>query len=279
MGTLFRIKLYAETEQQARQAFHAAFARIGQLDAILSDYAPDSELNRLCRAGSAKVSGDLFRVLEASQQLAEASGGAFDVTIGPLTHLWREARKSHQLPSEQQIHAAVARCGFRKLHLEGGMATLTLPGMQLDVGGIAKGDAADQALAVLKQAGITRALVAASGDLAFSDPPPGQLGWKIGIDLSDKPHSGFTDVRELANAAVSSSGNTEQHLDADGKRYSHIIDPATGYGLTRDIRVTVIAPRGIIADGLATAISVLGQEPGLKLLQSYPGSSAIVTVH
>ncbi len=281
MGTLFRIKLYAASEAQAQQAFQAAFARVGQLDDILSDYKPDSELDELADKAvghPALVSDDLFRVLAASQKLADETGGAFDITIGPLTHLWREARRNGHPPDAASVSAAKARCGYRKMHLDPAAHTVEFDeaGMQLDVGAIAKGDAADQALAVLSQHGIKSALVAASGDLAFSDAPPGAQGWTIGIDSLDTAESPFTRVLLLANGAVSTSGASEQHLDSSGVRYSHIIDPATGIGLTRQITVTVVARRGIDSDGFSTAVSVLGGKRGLAFIERQPGASAMI---
>jgi thiamine biosynthesis lipoprotein len=154
--------------------------------------------------------------------------------------------------------------------------TLDQPDMQLDVGGIAKGDAADQALAVLARLGIHNALVAASGDLAFSDPPPGERGWKIGVDSRDRPEADFTSVLELHNAAVSTSGDSEQGLDIDGKRYSHIIDPVTRMGLTSGITVTIVARSGIEADGMSTAVSVLGRKRGETLVKKHEGVRAYI---
>jgi thiamine biosynthesis lipoprotein len=281
MGTLFRIKLYAANQDQAQKAFRAAFARITELDDILSDYKPDSEINRLCRTAvdqPVPVSDDLFHVVTASEKLSEQSEGAFDITVGPLTHLWRQARKAGHIPESEAIAEALSRSGFRKVHLDPAAHTIELDqsGMQLDVGGIAKGYAADEALQVLSRCGIHSALVAASGDLAFSDPPPGQPGWKIGVDSLDSASAPFTKILLLANKAVSTSGPEEQHLDANGKRYSHIIDPRTGMGLTSDITATVIAPNGTEADSLATAVSVLGAERGMKLINRTPGVSAII---
>ncbi|MDQ6707151.1 MAG: FAD:protein FMN transferase [Acidobacteriota bacterium] len=272
MGTLIRIKLYAEDEKRASAAFSVAFERIRQLDEALSDYKADSELNRMCETaagGPVAISGDLFQVLAASQRLAKYSDGAFDVTLGPVIRLWREARKRREVPNAEDLREAGSRCGFRKLHLNARDRTvlLTASGMQLDLGGIAKGYAADQALKCLQSLGIRSALVAVSGDLAFGDAPPGKRGWKIGIDSG---------VLELANAAVSTSGDTEQHLDLNGTRYSHIIDPATGMALTNRILVSVKAPHGVDADGLSTAISVLGCERGRKLAPKYPGAAVVV---
>lgn len=320
MGTLVRIKLFAADEHQARSSFRAAFDRIAQLDAILSDYKPESELNRLCRAPAGRpvaVSEDLFRVLAASQELAVQTGGAFDVTLGPVIRLWRQARKENRLPGAAALQEASTRCGYRKMHLDAQQraATLDEPGMQLDLGGIAKGYAADAALEILRGRGIRSALVAISGDIVCGDPPPGKRGWKIAADpLPEKvsrnrgtvtsatrksrgisvdlparltvpdfltpsePGAGFAPVLELSNAAISTSGDAQQHLDAGGERYSHIIDPATGQGITSGIGVTVIAPRGMQADGLATAVSLLGVERGIKLIDEQPETAALIAV-
>jgi thiamine biosynthesis lipoprotein len=281
MGTLFRIKLYAPNQQRARAAFRAAFDRIAELDRILSDYQPDSELNRLCRSAvkrAVPVSDDLYRVLWAAQQLAEESGGAFDVTQGPVIRLWRQARREGRLPDPAALRAASARSGYRKLHLNPADHTAMLDEaeMQLDLGGIAKGYAADAALEVLDRQGISRALIAASGDLAFSHAPPGEHGWKIGLDLLDRPGAPFSKVLELSDAAVSTSGDTEQYVELNGKRYSHIVDPATGEALTNGFTVSVIARRGITADSLATAVCVLGDARGLVLIEKHPDTAAIV---
>ena len=270
MGTLVKIKLYARDGGQATAAFRASFDRIARLDSTLSDYKADSELNLVCRSAVGRpvqVSRDLFRVLEAAGKLAERSDGAFDVTLGPVIRLWREARQRGRLPDSEALRRAAVRCGYSKLHLDaaGQTVMLDLDGMQLDLGGIAKGYAADAALDEIRRLGIRSALVAMSGDLAFSDAPPGQRGWKIGA-------GGINKVLVLRNCAVSTSGDAEQHLDIDGKRYSHIIDPRTNAGLTGGVVVTIVARRGMEADGLATAVSVLGRERGRKLLRKYPGA-------
>ncbi len=268
MGTLISIKVYAADETQARTAFRAAFNRIAQIDAALSDYSPDSELNRIGREAVGRpvsVSDDLFEVAAAGQRLARETDGAFDITSGALTHLWREARKRQRVPDAGAIEAARAHCGYRKVHVDSTHRTLELdsPDMQLDMGGIAKGYAADQALAAISKLGIRSALVAVSGDLAFSDT------WKIGVDGLDGPML-------LRNAAVSTSGSSEQHLDARGKRYSHIVDPKTGIGLTSSSSVTIVAKHGIDADAAATAVDVLGRDRGLAFLRRRPDLAALI---
>jgi thiamine biosynthesis lipoprotein len=281
MGTMFRIVLYADDAARAHSAIRAAFDRVAELDDKLSDYKPDSELNGAAAAvdHEVKISRDLYTVLSASQSLAERTNGAFDVTLGPLIRLWRTARQTRRLPSQAEISAALDRTGYTRLHLknEGDQPTLRLDvaGMQLDLGAIAKGYAADEGLRVLRQYGIPQALVAASGDIAFGDPPPGKAGW----DTSAETGGPFAAELQLHNAAISTSGDTEQFVEIDGARYSHIVNPATGKGLTTRIGVTVIAKKGIDSDGLSTAASVVAEQSGpeaaLKLLEN-AGARGIV---
>jgi thiamine biosynthesis lipoprotein len=282
MGTLVRITVYAPGELAARDAFRAAFDRIRNLDGILSDYRPDSELNQITKTAvgrAVRVSEELFTVLAASQDLAEATGGAFDITQGPVVRLWREARKTGRAPDPAALHEAASRSGFRTLHLDAKHRTVTVDkdGMALDVGAIGKGYAASEAIEVLGGLGVRSAMVAVSGDLAFSEAPPGQRGWRIGIDTDGASDVRVPGVLELTNAAVSTSGSTEQHVDIDGRRYSHIINPSSGMGLVDDITVTVIAPNGLESDGLDTAVSVLGPARGLALIESRPGAAALIT--
>jgi thiamine biosynthesis lipoprotein len=283
MGTLFRIKLYAASADQAQAAFRSAFARIEALDNMLSDYKPESELKRVTTLAVKRpvvISPDLFHVLIAARQLSEETTGAFDITLGPVIRLWRTARKTGQPPSADALREAGKLCGYAKMKLDSHNRTVQFDqaGMRLDLGAIAKGYAADEALAVLSRAGIRSALVAASGDLAFSDPPPGKKGWTIGIDSFDSAQAPFTKTLLLANAAVSTSGDTEQYLDAGGKHYSHIIDPATDTGVTRRMTVTVVARRGIDADPLATAVDVLGVERGLALIERKTDAAALIVM-
>ena len=150
-----------------------------------------------------------------------------------------------------------------------------MTGMALDVGAIGKGYAASEAIEVLGGLGVSSALVAVSGDLAFSEAPPGQRGWRIAVH-SGEPLPGVPAMLELTNAAVSTSGSSEQHADIDGRRYSHVIDPASRMGLVDDITVTVVARHGLDADGLDTAVSVLGADRGLALIESRPDTAALI---
>jgi thiamine biosynthesis lipoprotein len=280
MGTEFKIVFYATDSGTAQRASNAAFGRIVALDAIMSDYNPGSELMRLCRQAGGppvKVSPDLFRVLSHAQQLARRSNGAFDITVGPIVRLWRDARRRGRLPERDRLDQARRLVGFEnvKLNEKAKTAQLMKAGMLLDLGGIAKGDAADEAIAVLKAQGITSALVGGAGDIAVSAPPPGSAGWVIEVEPIDPKNAADARFFLLRDGAVSTSGDLEQHVEIGGVRYSHIVDPRTGMGLTGRSSVTVVAPDGITADSLATAVSVLGPERGLKLVKSYPGTGVL----
>jgi thiamine biosynthesis lipoprotein len=281
MGSPIKITLYALDEPTANQAAEAAYDRIAELDRVLSDYKADSELSKLsATAGSGErvtVSPDLWTVLQRSQRLAEATEGAFDVTVGPYVRLWRRARRNKEFPAAERLAEARQAVGYKKLRLDPDRHTAQLieAGMRIDLGGIATGYAVDEAMKRLKQHLIDRALIDASGDILASDPPPGEPGWKIGIaplEASGAPSRYLL----LRNLSVTTSGDAFQHVVFDGKRYSHIVDPATGLGLTDQSSVTVIASDCITADSLATAVSVLGPVKGLQLIEATPAAALIV---
>ena len=212
MGALFKVVLYANDEATANRGFHAAFARIQQLDEVMSDYDPESELSRLSQsdpmACGTPVSEDLWRVLTTAQSLSERTKGAFDVTVGPLSKLWRRARRQRKPPSPRRLEAARAAVGYRHLRLGPDRRTVQLlrPDMRLDLGGIAKGYAVDGALTALRNLGLRRALVDGGGDIAAGDPPPGREGWKIAVSSLD-PTAPPTQFLRIANAAVATSGD------------------------------------------------------------------------
>jgi thiamine biosynthesis lipoprotein len=296
MGTEFVVRLFAPSQEDAQQAATAAFDRITELDQRLSDYQEESELSRLSRtAGSGEtvaVSEDLWRLLTASQRISEATSGAFDITVGPYVRLWRRARRSGQMPSKERLDEARAAVGFRFVELqEHNRALLTRPAMRLDLGGIAKGYAADEALRVLRDRGLEQALVAAGGDLAIGDPPPGERGWRVAIapliieeatgdtgqETGDREAQART-VLVLSNCGVSTSGDAFQFVEFDGRRYSHIVDPRTGIGVVGASSATVVAPDSATSDALATALSVLGPVEGIALIETMPKSAAMITI-
>jgi thiamine biosynthesis lipoprotein len=285
MGTTFRIVLYSDTAETAKKAADAAFARVAELDGIMSDYKQTSELMQLCKKFATeigepvKVSDDLFFVLQKAEEMSKKSDGTFDITVGPVVQLWRLARRTQELPDPKEFAAARAKVGYQKVKLDAARKTvqLTTPGMQLDLGGIAKGYAADEALKLLKEKfGISQALVGAYGDIACGDPPPGKEAWSVEI----APIAKSQKIRtvNLANAALSTSGDLEQFVVINGVRYSHIVDPKTGLGLTGQRSVTVIATKGINADSMTKAVSILPSDRAMKLVEDTPGAAAYIVI-
>ncbi len=288
MGTQFSLRIWATPEETAaaKAAADAAFDRIAALERVFSDYQVDSEITLLTTHPPGEkipISADLFQILVKTENLSRETDGAFDITLGPMIRLWRQARKNHRLPTAERIAQARERSGWQKLELdrETPAVTLTALHMQLDFGGIVKGYSADEALAILKQRGFTRSLVAASGDIVVGDPPPGEDAWRIGIRsldavLANDPKHPLTGAAPLANAAISTSGDTQQAVTIDGVRYSHIVDPKTALGLTHRIAVTVIGPDATTTDSLATTVSVLGRERGLAFVEARPGVECLI---
>ena len=294
MSMPVRIVVCAENEAVAKTAAEAAFRRVHELNDIMTDYDSASELMQMCRNGGQSgqpiaVSGDLFRVLQKSRQISIDSGGAFDVTVGPMVRLWRRARRMHRFPEQQLLDEAKTLVGNELWKLDETSQTVTLKRdkMRFDLGGIAKGDIIDQAILTLKDAGITAALVDAGGDLRVYGIPPSdkqtdngkkndsqnKRGWLIGVSAHGK------EVARLVSGdiALASSGDLTQYVKLDGKRYSHIVDPKTGLGLTNQTAVTVFAPDAITADALASTLSILPPEEGLQLLKRYEGTAAMIS--
>lgn len=282
MGVPFRILVYAPDSARAESGAAAAFRRIAELNAIFSDYDPESEISRLCHETPVgvpvRVSAELWFILERSQALARQTHGAFDVTVGPWVQLWRRARRLRELPPAHLLEAARARVGWEKLRLDPGTRSIVFlaPDMRLDFGAIAKGYAADEALRVLRAQGLDRALIGAAGDITAGEAPPDRPGWRVefgSIDITNAPPARSVWLR---NAALATSGDVFQRLEIEGTRYSHIVDPRTGIGLTDHSLVTVLAPDGVTADSLATAVSVLGTKEGLALIERTPGTAALI---
>lgn len=277
MGVEWVVTVHAATAAAGDAAIAAALDEVGRLDAILSDYRPESELSRLSAAAPTPrpvaVGDDLWDVLTRAVAVRDASDGAFDPTVGPLTTLWRQARKTGQLPTPRKLAAALAATGPGTLRLveEPRGVALLRPGMRLDLGGIGMGFAIDRVLALLRSRGVAAALVDASGDVGASAPPPGDDGWRIAVD----PIPGSTAVGTqrvlLARAAVTTSGDARQAVSIGGRRYSHVVDPRTGLGIDGPAACTVIAPDATAADALATAANVLGPVRGRTLLENQAG--------
>ncbi len=268
MGTLFKIACHHPDEKLIAQATAAAFAEAEKINATASDYIADSELLSLSKnpPGTAiRVSPILFSLLAEAHSYAEKTDGLFDPTIGPLTKLWRESRRRKSLPDPETLAKARTATGYKNLLLDPEESTVTfaVPNMRLDLGGIAKGQTADRMLGILKNYGIPSSSITAGGDVRVGDPPPGEKGWKIGVRDFDKLHDSQSLV--LANCAISTSGDLQQFVEIDGVRYAHIIDPATGLGITHRAAATIIAPTAAMSDALDAACCIASSEVAEKL--------------
>lgn len=271
MATTFRISLYAESKARAEKAVDAAFRRIASLNAVYSDYEPNSELMQLCNAGPDKpfkASEELLSLIARGSEIAGETDGAYDLTAGNLTRLWRRSRRMRELPPEDRLRQALQATDWRSVEVDPEKMTIILkkPGMLLDLGGIAKGRAADEALRILKEHGIEKALVTAGGDMAVGAPPPGEDAWEVKLRVSTPvgAEEKLETVR-VKSCGVSTSGDLYQFVEIDGVRYSHIVSPKTGLGLKEGIACTVIAPDCTTSDALATAMCVLGEEKGREV--------------
>ncbi len=275
MGVEAKVTVVAPDEATALDAARAAFARLNELEQVMSDYRDDSEVMRLSRTHdeAVSVSDDLLLVLGTAQDIRVRTDGAFDVTLGPLTLLWREARRSGDVPDQASIDAARARCGGDSVLVDpaGHTVTLRKPEMRLDLGGIGKGFAAEQAIETLRTHDCPSALVAIAGDIAAGDAPPGSRGWTVATADGDS--------LLLANASVSTSGDAEQFINIGGVRYSHVLDHTMGMGSTLHLEATVIGPSGAVVDALASALVVLQPDEGLAIMRSFCGYEARIVEH
>ncbi len=289
MAVPVRIVLHSQDAKEAKAAAEAGFQTFARLNAVMSDYDAESELSRLgsttndiqtasspfdamLGAGPIQVgfhaSDDLFSVLQSAKHFSDISNGAFDVTVGPLTRLWRRAKRQRKLPEPFLLEQAKKRVGNQHWELDEATKTVILKqqGMRFDLGGIAKGYAIDRAFDTITALGFDSVLVDAGGDFRLGKAPLG--GWNIDIDgqtVTEFQH------QTLENVAMATSGDSRRFVLIDGVRYSHIIDPQTGLGLTQSSTVRVLAPTATEADALASALSVMKPEQGQKLLATQKG--------
>ena len=260
MAMPVRVTVWATDLQQARSAGHAAFDRISQLVSTLSNYRPDSELNQLVADQGREfstdpqiVSKDLFSVLVYAGKIHHSTDGAIDPTAGPVIELWKSARAEKVVPTQSAIKSAMQNVGFDniKIDLTNQKVKVLRSGLQLDFGALAKGYIVDQAILEIAKAGIESACIEAGGDFVISDAPPGTEGWLIEVPLMG--------TKCLKNCGVSVSGDTMQFAEIDSVRYSHVVDPRTGYALTNRMMALVIAPTAMQSDALATAACVMDE--------------------
>ena len=272
MGAPFTIIFYSNDSIQAASIAKRCFALVDSFNFIFSDYIDSSELSKLSKSAGVNslpvsLSPAMYDILIQSKKAFELSEGTFDITMGPLSKLWRKARRQHQFPADSTVKRIRNLIGFDKLVFDTLQKTirLTQEGMQLDLGGIAQGYVAQKVINFLHSQGVNNALVNASGDIVVSGAPINKDGWVVGVNIPEKTAELLNQKLLLKNRAITTSGDAYQYIEKDGIRYSHIINPASGYGVTFQRNVTVIAADGTTADWLATACSILSLKKAKKL--------------
>jgi len=287
MGTFARIVVMAPDEATGQACIRKAFEAQKQVDQLMSYHRDDSELARInaqAYVRPVKIHAQTLAVLQKALEISARSQGAFDVTVGPRLDLEKRAAEANTPPSAQAIQEALAKVGWDKLLLDPNESTIrfTVPGMRIDLGGIAKGFAIDQSIRALQAHGALGAMVDIGGDIrCFGQAPPGKQHWAIGLQdpqvaADDTDAQRIVLILKLTDLAITTSGHYRRFTVIDGKKTSHIIDPHTGQGSDKLSSVTIMAPDAITADALATAVSVLGQEEGLALIEQTPQVEAIV---
>lgn len=266
MGTLVEITVIPANEKAIREAFEA----LKKVDALMSTYKEDSEISILNREGKAQVSEETLEVIEDAIKFSNLTDGAFDITCRPLINLWKKAKKEEKVPTEEEIEEAISLVGYQRIILEGNQIRLEKKGMQIDLGGIAKGYAVDKAIEALKKNNIKRALVNAGGDLYALGTDRQGKKWQIGVQ-DPREEDKIIDIIKVKDRAVATSGDYRRYFTLEGKRFSHIVNPKTGLTV-QDVpmSVTIVGPGATTTDALSTGVFVLGPEEGMKLIESLP---------
>ena len=281
MGTLATVTLgaaYADRIEPVTAQVRGIFDR---LERELSTYRPDSAICLLSeKAGVAPraISDDTYRVLSLGQHFGDLSGGAFDITVAPLVRLWGFGKTSAppDFPSAETIREQLKLVDYRRLVLKDGTAFLPRKGMAVDLGGIAKGYAVDRAFDYCRSAGIKDFLIDLSGNMRVSGRPQWGEDWQIGVrDPFDRSRL-IGKVTLPSGMALATSGSYERYVEIGGQRYSHIIDPRTGYPVTGTAGVTILCGDATTADGLSTSFFVVGLKGTARLLQKTPGAEVLI---
>lgn len=270
LGTVIEIKVIDADPQKAKKALEDSFNEISRIEKLMSHFNPNSALSQLNRQGYSEDK-ELCALMAKAIEISKFTDGGFDVTVGPLINLWDFKAKVPRVPSPQQVKQAQANTGYKNINIDSNKNRIVIKkGIDIDLGGIAKGYAVDQAIDVLEKEGIRTALVNAGGDIRAI----GNKDWYIG--LKDPRSEGILAGIKVKNKAVVTSGDYERYFMKNGKRYHHILNPRTGYPAEECQSVTIIAPTATAAVALAKGIFVAGPEKGLAMITSWPGCEVII---
>ena len=291
MGTVFEATIYAPDKYVAEKTFNDVFQEINRLDYLMSNYKKESvlsELNKNASAEPANCNKELASVIEQSLQYSDITDGAFDITIGPLMKKWGFFKKKGRIPGKEELESVLESVSYKNIIIEektikslaknpGTVKTVFFknPDTRIDLGGIGKGYAVDRAVSVLKQNGISSALINFAGNIYTFGTPPGKESWVIGLQ-HPRESEGLLGTFEIKDKAVSTSGDYEKFFTIEGKRYSHIIDPRTGYPVKGIVSVTIVTDNATRADALSTGVFVLGLEKGMALIEKLQDVEGII---
>jgi thiamine biosynthesis lipoprotein len=279
MGTSIQVQAFGGDEATRLAAIDEAFAAFAEIDRLMSNYRDDSELTRLNRDGTrddVAVSEPMFAVLEAARRVSAASNGAFDITVGPLVRLWGFHDKVPHIPTDAELAAVRPLVDYRGVLLDAEHRTahFARPGVELDLGGIAKGFAVEIAAGVLRRRGLS-GFIDAGGNQYLLGMPPGKRTWTVGIKDPDA-RDRVLGVVETGEISVSTSSDSYNYLVTNGRRYGHILDPRTLHPSTESLSATVLCRDGTLADAMSKAAFILGPKAGLALVDSLPDMSAVI---
>jgi thiamine biosynthesis lipoprotein len=282
MGTKAWVTIAGMNDDAAEQAALAAFREMYRIETVMSNWKDSSEVSRLNGGSRGKpftVSPELFAIVDSSLYYAGKTFGAFDVTVRPLVVLWGfEGGSAKRIPGDAELAHALALVGFRKVVLDRAASTIMLPpGSEIDLAGVAKGYAVDRSIAVLKKLGVANAFVNLGGNIFAMGSAPGKNGWPIGI-RDPRGGAGTVGTLVLRDQAVATSGNYENFVEIEGKRFGHLIDPRTGRPVATVLSATAVAPTGLESDALSTGLFVLGPEDARATVASLPGVRALFAV-
>lgn len=274
MGTVVNLTVIGQNKNEADTAVTASLDHMTHLETILSRHMADSELSRLNRDGRlTNASQPLLDLIAQSAQISDISNGAFDITVKPLLDLYQDYQKQDALPPETAVAAAQQLVNYQNIQISGQTITFAKQGMAITLDGIAKGYIVDEGTAVLRQNGFTNIMVEAGGDLMASGEKATAQPWRIGLQ-SPRPQADTVLAKfNLSNQAAATSGDYMQPFTADLSQH-HILDPRTGYSAPELASVTITAPSVMLADGLATAVTVLGSEAGINLINQLAHTEA-----
>jgi len=274
MGSVFDLTVVEKDSMLAQHRFQQVIGEIDRIENLISEWRPGtqvSEVNRNAGIKPVKVDREVLELTRRAIRYSELSGGAFDISIAAMDRIWRFDGTLTEMPEEEVIRKSVEKVGYGHIRLDSAASTIYLEqeDMKIGFGSIGKGYAADKGRELMQSLGVQGGIVNASGDLSAWGTPPGSKAWKIGVWNPFKPRK-IQKVFRIKEASVATSGNYEKYAEINGKRYSHIINPKTGYPSTGLTSVTVTGPTAEFANAMSTSVMVMGKKEGIKLLKQFP---------